>query len=259
MQTTRLFLHMGPGLHAGVERKLLSQEDQQTDFWDQPLDLDPHHAFRELAEQTAQKVESMYKNLGQPIDLVAHSFGGHISTQVLALNGHRVRSCRFVSTGYDIPRGFANLLRLLAAQPNSSIDFKKKARDLLAVEMQEPNLAKFWEVVSLIVTMPDFMRLYWPADSLYNSYLELAALFPPLNFSVFKNVLDDFLTNYFKKSPNLSWMGPVHFEIGSKDPLMVVESEMRDWKSLYPQATFSVRQQSGHFVHLEEKLVAQKR
>ncbi len=249
-----LFLHMGPGLNAGIERKLFSHKNPEVDYWDQPAVRGPH-AYSDLLAETLRRVESLYASGSSPINLVAHSFGGILAAEVLRKIPEKVSSLTLLSTGHDLVKSFYLLLSRLASDSATPADLRKKMETHLR-ENPEPTLDPFWSTIGMIVEDPNFMRLYWPTDSHFTEHRKLAEKFPPLDFLTFEATLNSYLRIPSEIPKRISWDGPVTLILGDRDPLLTVGETTRYWRTLFPSLLSKVRPGSGHFVHLEDYILS---
>lgn len=250
-----LFLHMGPGLNAFPERKLLSASHPQTDFWDQPPIATPEKSFSLLVQAVQEKINRMYIETKKPVRIMAHSFGGHLITHALKAVGDKVSACEFFATGYDLPGGFFKLLKTLLADSKTEDALKSEIQQFLKSGKTHPSAADIWNYIGLIVKDPSFMRLYWPSEELHKRYLKISSTGPQLDALTFQYVLSDFMNSNWTESPETSsWSGPITIHLGAKDPLLDVDREANLWKRIYPQSEFRTHFNSGHYVHLEDAL-----
>jgi pimeloyl-ACP methyl ester carboxylesterase len=249
-----LFLHMGPGLNSFVERKLLGSQNPTVDYWDQPAHAENSgHAFDKLVDQTHQRALELAGPQKNPIHIVAHSFGGHIARALAARDPELIKSLRYVSTGYDIPNGFYSLLKTMSQDPSTDATLRTEITEFLVG--REPHPQDIWLYAGLITKDPHFMRHYWPATEMYETYTQQAAAGPGMNFGAFQSIMADFLERHFTLDPTSTRVTcPVHIELGGRDPLLNLDHERQLWSKVYPQATFTIHPQSGHYLHIEDRI-----
>jgi pimeloyl-ACP methyl ester carboxylesterase len=255
---TGLFLHMGPGFHSLIEAQLLARHWPHLEYWNQPLISEPFAAFKQLVDASKTKVNELYSYTGEPIQLVAHSFGGHIATQILREMPEKIESCDFYSTGYNIPESFYSLLQHLQKDSATEAGLKNQIDIFIKSKNGEaPNKSEIWSYLTLISQDPTFFRFYWPTAELFQKYISFAANTPATDILTFQNVLNDFLDQHFQieNLKPVKWSGKINFHLGDQDPLLLLDSETKIWKTLYPQAEFNILKTSGHFIHLENFLL----
>lgn len=253
-----IFLHMGPGFNAQIEKKLLQSTHPNIIYWDQPKISEPSAAFSKLIEATHERIQSLYKkNNNQPVHLVAHSFGGHLAHQLILKFPELIASCDFYSTGYNIPEGFLKLLTNIGNSPDTNADLKNEIQTFLTTYKKTGNPNQdTWSYISLIVKDPAFNKYYWPTGELFQKYVNFASAVEPLDMASFQNILSDFLNSEFHpERPKASkWSGQINIYLGEKDPLINTTSETSIWNKIFPQAKFHILKDSGHFIHLENIL-----
>ncbi len=252
-----LFLHWGPGGCAHVERQLLGTALPQVYFWDQPAIQQEAGAFERLLEAACVEVARMGKDIGRPVKLMAHSFGGHLVSALLERLPEQIGDCHLVSTGFDIPRGFRNLLDIVAGCGTTEAGLRENVRDLLAATKGKPaDRHTLRDTIDLICSDPDVLRCYWPSRGQHTAYGKIAANGPAFDLDTFLNVLNDFVARHAGSSVACSGSRRVVIELGGRDPLLVLEQERRDWLCRFPAAEIVIRPDSGHFIHLEPFLPA---
>ncbi len=251
---TTLFLHAGPGLNAHVERQVLGDRYPHIHFWDQPSLPQRAGAFRFLVDAAAAEVERLAAASGGRVDLLAHSFGGHLAAALLERLPERVGDCRLVSVIHDVPTGYLNLLRLMAADAATERGLRDDITAFLAAHpATRGDPARVWEYFGLIVREAAVLRRYWLEPAHYRRYTELAATGPAWDAETFRNVLEDFLADY-GQAPQPVLDKPVRIELGGRDPLLNLDPEIALWRARFPRADITVRPGSGHFIHLEPYL-----
>lgn len=251
-----LFLHMGPGQNAQVEKKLLQQHFKNILFFDQPKTPNKLNAFNDLVESCHEQIKILYKkNNDRPVHIMAHSFGGHLANQLLNRCPELIESCDMYSTGYDIPAGFFKLLRTIGESTRTNIHLKNEIIDY--IKLTQPNssnhLTNMWSYIGLIAKDPSYFTYYWPNDKLLQNYLNIAAHTDPIDMLSFQNVLSDFLeTKFNPTNPAIcNWTGPMTIYLGDNDPLINIDHETKIWNKIFIQAKIKSVNNSSHFIHLE--------
>ncbi|MCC2678596.1 MAG: hypothetical protein K0R29_1172 [Pseudobdellovibrio sp.] len=249
---------MGPGANAQADEAILSSAFPNVFFWNQPLQKNATHAFGNLIEEAKSQVAKLSAaNNGNPVNVIAHSFGGHIFHALSLQIPDLLKSCSFYGTGYDIPGGFFKLLTVMRQSPSTESALKEKMDTFLAVH-HESKASDIWNYIGLIAQDPAFFRHYWPTQDLFNGFIATAAKTEPMDMESFQNILNDFLNSHFtpENLSKSSWQGPIEIHFGDKDPLIEINKETGLWKTIFPQAHIKVLKNSGHFAHLEKYLKA---
>lgn len=250
-----LFLHGGPGLNAYVERQVLGEQYPHVHFWDQPPVHTIRNAFKLLVDAAVAEVERLFDTHRRPIRLMASSFGGHLASGLLERIPHRISSCHLYGPVSDIPAGFLNLLRIMSVDGVAEGDHGKQIASFLDDgTRRSADKKEIWDYVNLIVGDADFMRYYWPDETLYAAWVACARNGPGFDFTTFRNVMNDFLQHHCDRRYSCAGTRPIIIELGDRDPLLVLESEMRLWSCRFPNAEIIIRRGSGHFIHLEPYL-----
>lgn len=245
---------MGPGLNSFVERELLREKwPTACDFWDQPQ-VTGDSAYRDLIDAALSKAETLSEGGRRKIDLIAHSFGGHLARECVEKMGETVNSVRLISTGHDPTVGFHRLLGKLSIDGETPAAVRDAAQALLA-RYPIPDQAPLWEMVGLIVQDPAFMRLYWPSRNHYDAYLKASARAPQLAFQTFQDVLNDFSRNGPPIPSRISWKGKAELILGSEDPLIDPTKVRSYWETCFSNLKVSIQPHSGHYPHLENVLL----
>ncbi|MGE0763535.1 MAG: alpha/beta fold hydrolase [Bdellovibrionales bacterium] len=243
-----LFLHMGPGLNAHVERQVLSAHFPEVHFWDQPAVLGPG-AFDQLVQSALAQVESMYQSTQRPVKLMAHSFGGQLARAIIGRRPELIGDSIFYNAGYCPATAFYRLLRRLGQDAQTPGDLKQDIAAFLKLHPQA-EINRLWDYVTMVVRDANFMRLYWAKQKHFEHYVALSAGGPTLLFQTFQDVLNDF---YLIRRPaqRLAWSGRVRLEMGDQDPLIDVQADASQWGAIFANLHLVVQPDSGHYSHLE--------
>ncbi len=247
---TTLFLHMGPGMNAGVERQVLQNSYPNTVFWDQPI-IQGENAFVELTNECIEKSKSLYQTFRKPIHLHAHSFGGMLALEMIKKCPEIYASLTLCATGSDPVFGYFQLLKRIVNSNETDPKIKSKAIEFFKTH-SEPTLSTLWELIGMIAAEPDFMRLYWTEKNKFSKFKNLTANAPPIHFGAFHDILNSFLKNFDNIPKRISWDKPCTLILGDQDPLISVMDTSAFWKTSLPQIEINVRKNSGHFVHIED-------
>jgi len=250
-----LFLHWGPGSNAYVERQLLGHRYASICFWDQPKIHQSRHAFGCLLDAAVAEAERLAEQAEGTVNLMAHSFGGHLAAGVLAAIPEKIGDCHLFSTGYDVASGFRRLLEIMAADPGTEGHLRNRINGTLQGHRSaRPDWAEVWRHIELAFSDPEVLHHYWSRPQQYDAYVTLAACAPPLHLQTFQNVLCSFLGKHFGRSQPIRSDHRILIELGGLDPLFAVADARKGWALQFPTAQFIDRPGSGHFIHLEPYL-----
>jgi pimeloyl-ACP methyl ester carboxylesterase len=239
---------MGPGLNSFPEERLLAAIwPENTVFWNQPP-TSGSEAYRDLVGYTLEKLDDLAQK--EKINLIGHSFGGHLLRECLTNRPEKVNSVTLISTGHDPITGFHRLLEKLLADNETPLIAKEKVTELV---LKYPNLndAPLLELVQAIVQDPEFMRLYWPNFSEYLKFKTINELAPAFHFQTFIDVLNDFSRNASSIPTRIEWKGDAELILGENDPLINTDRTESYWKTCIQDLHVTKVPNSGHFPHLE--------
>jgi pimeloyl-ACP methyl ester carboxylesterase len=248
-----LFLHMGPGLNAQAENHTFSSRFLDVLFWDQPHQPLKEEAFSRLTQSAQTQIAKLNKASGGPIGLITHSFSGQLALALLEkIDPKMISHCTLICPEFYFENCFANLLQRLVTRPNTSVDFKSEVKEYLK---RLPNLTaveKFKLGFEIVIKDKEFFKSYWYDEADFLAYVEATKNNSPLDFDSFLNISQDLLThpNPLQRS---SFNGPVQIIMGQQDPLIHLKSELKAWKTVFPQAEIKVLDRCGHFAHFEKK------
>ena len=227
------YFHMGPALHAGVERHFLANEYSEVLFWDQPL----VSSYEELLKASTEKVLACADETKEPLVLLGHSFGAQIIADILPLVGHRVREVRLLNSPFRCLSVFESIYETL---------FPERG-------VQHWDGSPFANIQALLLEAaihPEFDKLYWLSEQKRKAYQEVLSHMAPLSVPHF---LDIFRSLYERKArPSLTdWNGKMEIFYSVDDHLLKHFSRT-DWERFYPACQIHILRGSGHHSHLED-------
>lgn len=230
---------MGPGFNSEIEKKKYEGYNA-VEFWNQPSS----EKFDDLVAAACGKATQLAAASGQPITLIAHSFGGQLARKIQELQPQSVKEILLVNSALDPFECFINLAPHLMAE-KSAFDSLRKA------EVQE----KINFILGL-ASSPALNDLYWHSKEKQNELAPLFAAAPQLSIDVFLKVFPDFLAKN-KAAPQPSkWQGKVKIYHSLNDKLLDQRKDVDSWVQVFPQAEFVRHSNSGHYLHLEDEEVA---
>ncbi len=245
---------MGPGMNAGAERLLLAKDPAyaEVDFWDQPQATGTD-AFTKIARAATERAEALARGHGGPIDLIAHSFGGHFAREIAENRPDLVRSIRLISTSHDVAGQFLRLMRTHAVDPETPAELAVEMQSLLR-QISDDGRSRIWEIIGLITRDPSFMRLYWPKREQFDTFVNLTRTLPALHAETFASVVKEYLNNLSDMPTRMPWKGKAELVLGAIDPLISVDEAEKYWRRCFPRLEVEIRESSGHYPHLETPL-----
>lgn len=238
---------MGPGGSSYVERTRLADRLPAVEFWDQPKTYGSA-AYTDLVRSCRQKLEDLSRD-GSPVDLIAHSFGGHLAVELMRSSPARVRSCLMVNTVTDLIGGFARLVNTAITDPSVPAELRGDLDKRLKAWRKRDD-HDFPALIDVVLAIPDFMSYYWASPASYSEHQRIASQGPPLDLAQFMDVMAEFLRR--DGGGALPPEGiPVRFLFGAEDPLSDFARECAMWRRFFPGSEFKLIPASGHHVHLE--------
>ena len=241
-----LFLHGGPGLHAGVERRWF-HESMPVCWWDQPLPKeDDGSPFRTVVLAATRKLSELCEEAGDPVQVIAHSFGGLVARELARESPGLIGSLTLLAPTRNV---YSALQRLMVRLPGWSTTLPSAAvagRPLAP----DPSREQFGEFVQQLLTVSDLFDYYWGAESggARDLYKQMSGDLPQLHLESFLAVAYDSL-----RASNAPFAAPckvpVRIVAGRQDPLFD-ERDTFLWQAEFPD-TELVWLDCGHWVQFE--------
>ena len=179
---TKLFLHMGPGFHAEIEKSVFGTSFPEVEFWSQP----DSHSFSTLVDHCEAKLLTMEKAVGTPIALIGHSFGGQLATALVNRHPGKIEKMIILNSAFSPFECFINLGRHLKLVDENRAKFLR-----LATVEDKINF------VFEISMQPQFSQLYWHSETRFTEYNSKAQHFASLNPDVFVQIFSDYLVQLY--------------------------------------------------------------
>lgn len=243
-----LFLHGGPGLCCLAEREHYDTT-LLIHWWDQPRGVVMFaHPFAELVEMATDTVSECALQCGQPVGLVAHSFGAQLALHVASRIPEHLYAVTLLAPAFNIVDALTRVGRCVLERGADAAGLQRALR-LLAE--QPYNRDCFWSLFDALLATPDFLRVYFSrdADAQYAAFAGLMAREPLFDASALRAILQDFWELRPIDGP-IAPGCPVDLVFGKYDLLSDPSEEEAIWLQYFPQAR-SRHLDAGHFVHLE--------
>lgn len=246
MSAAKLFLHGGPGLHAGVERRWF-RESLPVIWWDQPLQKDANGApFRDAVIATTRKLSEVCDEARDSAQVIAHSFGALVAREIARESPDLIESLILLA---PIRNVYSALQRLTGRLPGWSPP-PASASDAGHPFGPEPSREHFAEFVQQLLKVSDLFDYYWGRESgrARDRYKQMSDELPQLHLESFLGVAHDSL-----RASNTPFAAPrkipVRIVTGLQDPLFD-EGELSLWRAEFPD-TETVRLDCGHWIQFE--------
>lgn len=234
VKKSKLFLHMGPGFHALVEKKLFENSYPDVEFWSQPQTS----SFSDLLQSAESKFLEMKSD---KIDLLAHSFGGQLAIQLIQKYPQKIGKVVLLNSGVDPFECFINLALKLGVLNENEANQARRA----------PVSQKMDLILKIAIT-PKFPFLYWFSEDKMKHYESVYSHVPPLDVNVFVSVFADFLNVQNSLPRDLkSWTGPVSIIASGDDNLLNYKHDVEVWSLYFSRAHFIKLHGVGHYAHVE--------
>jgi pimeloyl-ACP methyl ester carboxylesterase len=240
---TTLFLHGGPGFTAELERQQFA-DSLPVYWWDQPHAQQTSGAYETLVNAARAELHRLYRESGEPIGLLANSFGVHLALELMERAPHEIARVTIVGGVVDTRSAFVRLGRHLAATNGD----EALAAAALDAEQGEGN-ARLWRLIERLLGVTDLLNAYWSpnAGASQAAMTALAREDRLMHSPTFQAVLADFLDRPAARLTR--WQGPAEVIIGRYDPFSYCGEEEL-WRSLLPAPSIRTVE-TGHFPHLE--------
>lgn len=246
MSAKVLFLHGGPGLHAGIERRWFG-DTLPVNWWDQPSAKEGDPApFASLVSAARQELSRMFAAQGAPVPVVAHSFGALVARALARDVPDLIESVTLLAPTRNV---FCALQRLAARLPSEAIAGAGGSFAEVGHEPR-PSRERFVEFIQQLVAVESLSDHYWGAESAgaRDRYKRIADELAPLDTETFLAVAYDSLRDPSGEStPNLKT--PARIIVGRQDPLFD-ESDICLWQIEFPNLEVDWRD-CGHCTHFE--------
>jgi pimeloyl-ACP methyl ester carboxylesterase len=239
-----LFLHGGPGLSAALERQRFGNT-LPVQWWDQPhVGAGVAAPFEWLVDAAIRQVGQMFEAQGQPVALLANSFGVHLALALMERVPEKMGPLNILGGTLDMRMAFVRLAERIS-EVNRDADLKS-----VSVRAQEKGDSEsLWALIGKLFTVINLLDFYWGpgAQEQCESMKALTASGALVHAATFQVVLGDFL----KREPAAphTFSGSVRVLIGRFDPY-ARPGDARLWRAVFPQAAVDFVE-AGHFPHLE--------
>ena len=241
-----LFLHGGPGLNAGVERRWFG-DSLPICWWDQPAVTGGSAApFAQLLAAATTQLRTMAESSGEPVALIVHSFGGQIAHALVREVPELVKSITLLGCATGSFPPLFRLCRRMTEIQNSPV-----LEAAIADAETRLDQRSFESMILAGAVHPAYPAVYFGPNSTVTSdfFLGIFAKGGLLNLETFLTVMNDLL-NAPALTPVNGFDGKVSLVLGRHDPLLDVNEDIAAWRHIFPQLQVRVVN-CGHFVHLE--------
>jgi pimeloyl-ACP methyl ester carboxylesterase len=239
-----MFLHGGPGLSAGLERRRFGNT-LPVQWWDQPhVDADVSAPFERLVEAAEKELGRLFDAQRKPIALLANSFGVHLALGLIERVPDRVRSLDILGGTLDMRMAFVRLAERIS---EVNRDAELKAVSVRAEVSGDSE--SLWALIGKLFAVANLLDFYWSpsAEEQCEAMKALAANGALVHAATFQAALGDFLGRKPAAPPAFS--GSVRILIGRFDPYARAD-DAELWRAVFPQAAVQFVE-AGHFPHLE--------
>lgn len=241
MSLPKLFLHWGPGGNLDVERAWFKSE-LPIHWWNQPVyGSNEASAFNKLVQACKIQLKSLNNN--NPVDLIAHSFGGQLALALIQAAPELVNNVTLLAASPWPPMGVKNLAIYLYEHGHEELQEHLKIID------NNFSPENYWKLVFKIASIPNFFNNYWAPESLKNKEkydsIVSANNIQPLHFDTMVSVTNDYFQQQ-KHNSLIPFKNKVKLIVGEKDPLFH-KSDIDLWKKIFPNIEVVVLN-TGHFI-----------
>lgn len=235
---THIFFHMGPGLHAQIERSLFEKTYPHVLFADQPYDQN----FGDICIWAQNLIKETFHKSGSKITLLGHSFGAQILANSMGPISHMIEEVRILNSPFHSLDAFISLEQELYPQTALGRDY-----------WHQRSLDEKMHLLFKVGSDPKINSFYWRCNRSRVLYETVSVGKPGLNISSFLKVYMDYLG---KAHSPILWEGRVSIRHSAKDALIATQEMVEGWKSVFPKADGMIYPDGGHYLHIENPEVA---
>jgi pimeloyl-ACP methyl ester carboxylesterase len=254
--TSVFYLHGGPALGPVFERARYP-DASHVYWWHQPL-AKPCAArpYLDLLEATLTEFRRVAAEAGQPLTVMASSFGAHLAVHLARHAPELVKDIVLLAPTFN-PEQAALRLARRAFRVHTDHQHAGKLATALAMYEDDPGRPRFWDVFGALSLLPDVTDLYFGPNGgaeAARSFSELIQQPGAFDGPTSVATSDDF--SALDHTPVRSaFEGPVSVLFGAYDPMIDAEHDRTVWEIIFPQAAF-FKVDTGHFPLLELSLEA---
>ncbi|MRW94606.1 alpha/beta hydrolase [Duganella sp. FT80W] len=249
-------MHGGPAL-APVFERARYPEATHIHWWHQPLAKPcAERPYRDLLDAALAELQRVAGEGGQPLTLMASSFGAHLAVHLARQAPQLVKDIVLLAPTYN-PEDASLRLARRAFRVHSHDHHAGKLAAALSMYEHDPGRPRFWDVFGALTLLPDVTELYFGPTGGAQAASDFRALIQqPGAFDGPSSVAisDDFAA--LDHTPVASpFTGPVSVLFGTYDPIIDADKDRTLWETVFPQASFFTVE-TGHFPLLELSLEA---
>lgn len=250
------YLHGGPALGPVFERARYP-DAVHVHWWQQPL-AKPCAArpYLDLLEATLVEFRRVAAEAGQPLTVMASSFGAHLAVHLARQAPELIKDIVLLAPTFN-PEQAALRLARRAFRVHIDHHHAGKLAAALAMYDHDPGRPRFWDVFGALSLLPDVTELYFGphgGPDAARSFAELIQQPGAFDGPTSVATSDDF--SALDHTPQRSaFDGPVSVLFGAYDPMIDAEQDRKIWEVMFPQAEF-FKVDTGHFPLLELTLDA---
>ncbi|WP_229223663.1 alpha/beta fold hydrolase [Duganella sp. sic0402] len=250
------YLHGGPALGPVFERARYP-DATHVHWWHQPL-AKPCAArpYLDLQEATLTEFRRVAADAGQPLTVMASSFGAHLAVHLARHVPELIKNIVLLGPTFN-PEQAALRLARRAFRVHTGHQHAGKLATALAMYEDDPGRPRFWDVFGALSLLPDVTELYFGphgGPEAARSFAELIQQPGAFDGPTSVATSDDF--SALDHTPVRSaFEGPVSVLFGAYDPMIDAEQDRAVWEVIFPQAAF-FKVETGHFPLLELTLEA---
>lgn len=245
------YLHGGPALGPVFERNRYP-DASHVHWWQQPLAKPcATRPYQDLLEAALAELRRVAAEAGQPLTLMASSFGAHLAVHLARQAPELVKNIVLLAPTYNPEDAMMRIARR-AFRVHTNDHQAGKLAAALAMYDHDPGRPRFWDVFGALSLLPDVTGLYFGplgGEAATRSFAELIKQPGAFDVSTSVAVSDDFAAQ--DHTPQTSpFNGAVAVLFGAHDPMIDAEQGREQWSKVFPQAEF-FKVESGHFPLLE--------
>jgi len=251
-----VYLHGGPGMNSFGEeeilRPLFEERGASIEFWNEPPVTSPGGAFRNLTQSVRERL-ALLKRGGQPVHVIAHSFGANAACHVLLEEPDLADALTLVAPALHFREELSNILNLAlddfrASSPKVALEleelittsksfYDKPMRKAVDLAAQDPNL---------------FNHYFFNKDALARYFGVWGKRGAGLDLNAFHEVTQDYGASLDVSASSRRLSLPTTLVSGSHEAVIDGRKELTTCQNLFSNFSAVEFPSSGHFPHLEE-------
>lgn len=242
-QPTTLYLQGGPGLNCAVERHLLG-EAFPVRWWEPPrFPAETNDAYQRTLDAAAQTLLALQKSNGEPIAVVAWSFGARVALDLAHRMSEAIKSLTLLAPTVCLESAFARFYAHVSGE--HSLGAKGASASWTG------DHDRLMQRVMAILTTPNVFEHYWAKTShdQFAQHSSAVAQTDWFDLPTFTAVSREVIQRPIIPLASGHRL-PIRIWLGKYDPYRDPAGDFSAWNMIFPEATIQI-EECGHMVPFE--------